>query len=308
MKDSCSSEEKERFRANLRSFDQNLGPYPYESWKKWISLSNKLTVEIVEKIQPSEKKIGSVADLVPSEVKGEESSEKKRNTRVLRSNPEDALLPPMHARPGTSLNFTSFPESSFPQGSTISEITRYSIDTSHVLRQMLLQWQEPIQLLGELQIAFLCFLIGQVYTAFEHWKKLVNILCSADEHLLENPSLFLEFTGDLYFQMQEIPADFFVDIVSQNNFLTQTLKIFFENILENDGVDQQLKRRCIRLKQYVTQRFHWNFDAEPEDEAPVVLSGDASAENFLVSNVFNINLINNLGFIFLDCQVNMSAL
>ena len=72
--------------------------------------------------------------------------------------------------------------------------------------------------------------------------------------------------------MQEIPADFFVDIISQNNFLTQTLKIFFENILENDKVDKKLKKRCNQLKQYVTQTFRWNFDAEQDDEAPVVVT------------------------------------
>lgn len=36
-------EEKERIQANIRSLDQNLGPYNFETWKKWLSLSNKLT-------------------------------------------------------------------------------------------------------------------------------------------------------------------------------------------------------------------------------------------------------------------------
>ena len=95
----------------------------------------------MEKIQPAEKKIGSVADLVPSELKEKEPDVKKMK-RVPRSNLEDDLLPSMHARPGTALNFTSIPENPYPEGSTSSEITRYSIDTSHVLRQMLLQWKE----------------------------------------------------------------------------------------------------------------------------------------------------------------------
>ena len=72
--------------------------------------------------------------------------------------------------------------------------------------------------------------------------------------------------------MQEVPADFFVDIVSQNNFLTQTLKTFFGNVLNNDSVDKQLKKRCQQLKQYVTQKFQWDFDDdEPDDEAPVIV-------------------------------------
>ena len=57
------------------------------------------------------------------------------------------------------------------------------------------------KLLAELQFAFLSFLAGQVYTAFEQWKSLVNMICCADEYLLKNPALFKEFTGDLYFQV-----------------------------------------------------------------------------------------------------------
>lgn len=73
--------------------------------------------------------------------------------------------------------------------------------------------------------------------------------------------------------MQEIPADFFVDIVSQNNFLTQSLGVLFGNILGNDLLENRLlKRRCLQLKQYVTERFRWDFDAELDDEAPVVVS------------------------------------
>lgn len=54
------------------------------------------------------------------------------------------MLPSMNARPGTALNFTPFPATSFPKGSTTADITRYSLDTSHILRQMLLHWEKLI--------------------------------------------------------------------------------------------------------------------------------------------------------------------
>ncbi len=74
--------------------------------------------------------------------------------------------------------------------------------------------------------------------------------------------------------MQEVTPDFFVDIISSENFLIQTLRVLFENIIENDAVDIQLKRRAVHLKQYVTQRFQWDFDVEPDDEAPVLVKMD----------------------------------
>lgn len=57
------------------------------------------------------------------------------------------------------------------------------------------------QLLGELQMAFLSFLVGQVYTAFEHWKKLVYLFCSADELLMKQPKLFVDFISVFYHQV-----------------------------------------------------------------------------------------------------------
>lgn len=50
-------------------------------------------------------------------------------------------------------------------------------------------------------MAFLCFLVGEVYNAFEHWKNLVHLFCSAEELMLKDPELFLEFAGDLFFQV-----------------------------------------------------------------------------------------------------------
>ena len=74
--------------------------------------------------------------------------------------------------------------------------------------------------------------------------------------------------------MQEVTPDFYVDIISSENFLIQTLRVLFENIIENDAVDIQLKRRAMQLKQHVTQRFQWDFDVEPDDEAPVLVNMD----------------------------------
>ncbi len=38
-----TEEERECMKANLKNLDQNLGPYQFETWKKWLSLSSKLT-------------------------------------------------------------------------------------------------------------------------------------------------------------------------------------------------------------------------------------------------------------------------
>lgn len=78
--------------------------------------------------------------------------------------------------------------------------------------------------------------------------------------------------------MKEVPSDFFIDIISSENFLVRTLRIFFDNVLNNSIIDEQLRKRCTQFKGYVTERFQWDFDNEPEDEAPVYVEGVDTAE------------------------------
>ena len=77
--------------------------------------------------------------------------------------------------------------------------------------------------------------------------------------------------------MQEVPGDFFVDIVSQDNFLTHTLRIFFSNVLENERLDKLLRKRAAQLQQYLTHRFQWDFSADLDDDAPVIVELEEDA-------------------------------
>jgi hypothetical protein len=43
-------------------------------------------------------------------------------------------------------------------------------------------------------------------------KRVKSSVVSCDEGLVKYPDLFLDFISDLYFQIQEVPRDFFVDI------------------------------------------------------------------------------------------------
>ena len=52
-------------------------------------------------------------------------------------------------------------------------------------------------LLGEYQFSFVCFLIGQCFDAFEHWKKLTALLCSCDDAVFKYGDLYFDFIGKL---------------------------------------------------------------------------------------------------------------
>ena len=71
--------------------------------------------------------------------------------------------------------------------------------------------------------------------------------------------------------MLEVPEDFFVDIISCNNFLVGALTNLFANIRESEATEK-LKSRAISFENHLTKKFGWCFDEEADDEcSPVVV-------------------------------------
>ena len=121
--------------------------------------------------------------------------------------------------------------------------------------------------------------MGQNYDAFEHWKDLVVLLCSCDEALSQMPEFFSSFLAVVLFQMQQVPDDFFVDILSGKNFLYTTLKDFFE-LLVDDNLNKKLKKRSKKLQDWLEGKFGVKFGLDIEalqlgelddEDAPVVV-------------------------------------
>ena len=38
-----SAEEASRVKSNLKNMDSGLGPYPYDEWKRWVALTNRIS-------------------------------------------------------------------------------------------------------------------------------------------------------------------------------------------------------------------------------------------------------------------------
>lgn len=55
---------------------------------------------------------------------------------------EDNFLPHLKAKEGTELQLTIFPEKNYPEGSSASEITKHSLDSSFLLDSILAKYSE----------------------------------------------------------------------------------------------------------------------------------------------------------------------
>lgn len=299
---SVSSEEVERIRQNLKNLDKSLGPYPYDVYDKWKNLTSHITLELVEKLQPASGNIRSALELVscsnadrPRGVatdKNEASTSKEipampetlspgSRRKIFRpgmENIDDDLLPDLKPVPGTEIRFTQFPERSYPDGSTPAEITKHSLDSSYVLEYLIKAHQSPIDLIGELQFAFICFLIGHSLDAFEHWKRIANIICSSESALSKFRIVFDSFLTAFDAELVEVPEDFLANIVSNNNFVYHKLRELFRSI-DNSNIDGRLKTKARRFKMKLTQEYQWDFsnlNEDEDDEAPVIVEIEES--------------------------------
>uniref|UniRef100_A0A8R1XSJ1 Protein AAR2 homolog n=1 Tax=Onchocerca volvulus TaxID=6282 RepID=A0A8R1XSJ1_ONCVO len=270
----CSADEIERVRSNLKSMDDGLAPYPFETYRSWFSLSNYITEKTVERLRPENQysRITGQAELITLEtemmekegvsVHGHPSSCVDRDhPRRIRFVDEDGL-PIMKIRDGFQIRFTEIPL----YAAAISSKAENSLDRSWQLHKILADLNgEWFEFLGELQFAFVCFLMGQVvYEGFEQWKRLIHLLCSCIKELIECKELYMALISVLHFQLKECPEDFFVDIVSRDNFLTTTLSRMFGNINDCESADAALKERAKKFKNSLTKRFKWNFDVQEE--------------------------------------------
>jgi A1 cistron-splicing factor AAR2 len=298
--DHYTNDELNSFRENRREFDKFLGPYPFDEYKRWVSLANNLSDSFLQKLIPNSKIISSGSILV-----GQKFCSTKAKESMDLSNQElfqvpsslaeaEKRMPDMEQVKNDQINFSKIPTRAFPLGSTPIEITRHSIDSTYRLEVLLDQLKTELNLdtidsllvLCELQFSFICFLIGQVYEAFEQWKLLISLLCNSEQAIGKYPRLYLQFIQVVYFQLKEMPTDFFTDIITSNNFLVVNLHNLFNNIKsvfdlsvesrrslefnEQLGLVKSLNENCDKFKSFLEEKFKFNFDEEPDEYAPIV--------------------------------------
>lgn len=309
----ASEEEVERIRSNLREMDRFLGPYPLDLWQKWIALTQHVEERDLARVVPLSGRVCSAAELIPVAPFVSSKSARQTTTTTTTttdttttttSSPDSTTtdttttttdtptptdtdtptpptpsprtapqLPEMVFKEGTEFRYSSAPKRSYRDGADPSEVTRYSLDSSYSIRHRIQQLDRPESLLAEFQVAFVSFLVGQVWGGWEHWRILIGELCRAEEVLVELPNLYVKLLSALHYQVNEIPEDLFVDIVEANNFLAAALATLFANVNDNAAaLPPALALKARRFKQHITAKFGWDLSLEDEGEdAPVVV-------------------------------------
>ncbi|CAJ1428787.1 unnamed protein product [Effrenium voratum] len=100
-------------------------------------------------------------------------------------------------------------------------------------------------ILGELQLAYIAFLLGQNFDGFEQWRALLQLLCSCEEAAMRRTELFAELLRVFFAQLSQAPSDLFGDDLTKDNFMGSCALSLLE-ICETDA--PKLQKRCAKLR------------------------------------------------------------
>jgi len=196
--------------------------------------------------------------------------------------------------------YTSIPASVKHKNVSGGDLTALNLDKTSLLESVLAknyQGQEDL-LLGELQFAFIAFMMGQSLEAFMQWKALVSLLLSCSEAPLHTrTNLFVKFLRTFYYQLkhgfqrtqdsrnEDVSNSLFLDEAwfSRDIFLYRLSKDFFTVVFEAPVVDGDLLSWARKLKTLLETTFGWDLEDnamnlidEDDEFAPVVVEMDGS--------------------------------
>jgi A1 cistron-splicing factor AAR2 len=261
--------EKRRIRENIQHLDRFLAPYNYEELRKWVSLTNYLNENTIERLSPLGEMIRNTAEFLScpdSERPRGKPSSSIRTIKIKSVEDESKYLPDLKLINGTMPNYTKIPER-YTKDTPAAEITFNNVDTINLVEQVLSQFNNDNLFLEEIQYSFILYLCGLSIDSLSHWRKILSILCNSDRAIAKYKNFYKKFVNIVKFQIVEIPVEF----IEQNS--DNSIYVDVKNLLVNLMVNNQVEV-ANDLKSHLHNEIKWSFPNlldEDEDDLPVVV-------------------------------------
>jgi A1 cistron-splicing factor AAR2 len=173
-----------RYITSLAPFDTCLGE---EAIGDWRTASRFITPELIDRIQPV-------------------------NAQHFHSRPQ----PSADREQGDmrTIFFSHVGKPTPPKNASQADVTRFHINRTEHLEQFLTRskYHNELDIIGEIQAAFILFLLGLNYDAFVQWRKLTELILGCSESgISQHPDLFTAAASALTFQIKQMPGDLLFD-------------------------------------------------------------------------------------------------
>jgi A1 cistron-splicing factor AAR2 len=240
---------------NNLDFDAYLGEYPQDQVDNWRDLTKFIDNKILDRLEPI-------------------------NRRYITTSKEYAGGNDSQNSIKGNIYYTSIPKNKFYLNKVDpSFLTQSNLDKSIILEELIIKEysNDHCILLAEFQYSFITFFLGEIYESFEQWKNIFILICSCKELIGKREKLFCDFIETVYHQLRQLPKDFFIDELSNNNFIGKMVELLFDNCCEvSDAITKRIKLLTKFLKEY------FGFEIKNENEKIIenYLIGKQQFENF----------------------------
>ena len=136
-----------------------------------------------------------------------------------------------------------------------TDITMIKVDKSRILEQLLQEKFHGLKelLLGEMQLAFIMFMMLYSHQGLEQWKIMLSFICQCESFLISHIPFTCNFIQILFHELKFIPDDFFEAEISKENFLLPAFSNLLSAVSEN--TDAQLQESVQRFNKFVYKKF-----------------------------------------------------
>jgi A1 cistron-splicing factor AAR2 len=242
----------ENLKNGVRRGDLNaqLGPYPLAMHSNWLNLTGLVTEGVLAR---ADVHCGTL--VFPGDADDDAHLAVSESTAVKPYFPGLARI----ARLSPLKDLEEAYKKTVSETPDISadEVSRQQMDKSSFLATLVEDHFNGSyeELLGELQLSFVLFMMIYSYPALEHWKRLINILCQCEDTMLAKPAFYAVFLRVLYEQLGYSPDDFFHTELSHENFLRPTMTSLFQ-MLNAEGLHPTLEEHRKRLLTFMRKKFN----------------------------------------------------
>lgn len=286
-------EEEERYAQAVKclEFDRQLGPYSLDEYGDWKRLSNYITKDVIERIEPIG---GEISVASESRLFGDvpKTTMEKALAEQLKSSKFSSEVPSPEKK---GCYYTPIPRVIKQKGICGAELTSLNLDKTHILETILKNEYDDVEdrLLGELQFAFVAFLMGQSLEGFLQWKSLVSLLLQCVEAPFHTRSqLFTKFIKCVYYQLKYgfhkehtgsrgigKESSMLLDDswFSADSFLLHLCKDFFSLVTEASVIDGDLLTWTRKLKELLEETLGWEFQQKSAVDGLYFEEGDEYA-------------------------------
>eukprot|EP00826_Nyctotherus_ovalis_P053708 TRINITY_DN7006_c0_g1_i6.p1 TRINITY_DN7006_c0_g1~~TRINITY_DN7006_c0_g1_i6.p1 ORF type:complete len:202 (-),score=72.11 TRINITY_DN7006_c0_g1_i6:120-725(-) len=164
-----------------------------------------------------------------------------------------------------TIYFTEIPKYKVLSEKKGEEMTKSNFDKSLILKDLIeKEWERNYKNgLGELQFAFVGFMLGESMTCFEHWKKLVIVCCSSEDLCRTEVGFYLDFIKVFYGQLKQLPGDFFTEASTSGSFIKVSLQNLNEFLMDS-ATNPKLKQRADKFFKLIKSQFKFEASREAD--------------------------------------------